>query len=348
VVATNNIISAPTRMQNKRGTFLIVNTVSSILSYAIAIPLLLKGHYLIALPLASAISGTIIELAFAYMNRKWFSIKRFDKKILKQLLIIAIPLFPNFLVYWIYNSFDKVMITNILGIGEAGIYAIGAKIGAISQLIYTAFAGGWQYFSFSTMNEKDQVKSNSLIFEYLGIISYIATILMCFFSHSIFKILFEEEYLRAHVIAPYLFMAPLLLMMFQVACNQFLIIKKTWPNLFILITGAIINVILNYVLIPILGIEGAAISTLIGYIISDIIVIIVLQKMKLMIVTKRLLITGVTVLLYIPLWRIFLKDNILIHLIAIISIMILYITLYKSEILQLFNNLRKSKEKVNG
>lgn len=347
VTATNNIISAPTRMQNKRKVFLIVNTVSPFLSYSIAIPLLLKGHYLIALPLASVISGIIIEVTFTCMNHKWFSIKKLDKKMLKQLLMIAIPLFPNFLIYWIYNSFDKIMITNILGIGESGIYAVGSKIGAISQLIYLAFAGGWQYFSFSTMKEENQVKSNSLIFEYLGIISYFSTILMCSFSYLIFKILFEEEYLRAYIVAPYLFMAPLLQMLFQVACNQFLVIKKTWPNLFILIVGAIINVILNSVLIPLIGIEGAAISTLVGYIISNIIAIIVLQKMKLMIVSKRMLISATTAFLYIVLWRVFLKDNIVMNLIVVILIAIIYILFYKSDIFTLFNNKRRM-EKSNG
>jgi O-antigen/teichoic acid export membrane protein len=341
VTATNNIISAPTRMQNRRKTYLIINTMSSFLSYSIAIPLLLSGHYLIALPLATTISGCIIEMSFAFLNRKWFSIKRFDKKILKQLLRIAIPLFPNFLIYWIYNSFDKVMITNMLGIGESGIYAVAAKIGTISQLIYTAFAGGWQYFAFSTMKEENQVKSNSLIFEYLGVISYFATILMCTFSHLIFKILFNEEYIRAYIIAPYLFMAPLLQMLFQVACNQFLVIKKTWPNLFILIVGAIINVILNFVLIPVIGIEGAAISTLIGYAVSNIIIVIVLKRMKLMIISKRMVISVVIAFIYIVFWRLFLNNNIAINLIVVILIMISYILFYKREILILFNNIRK-------
>jgi len=345
VTATNSIISAPTRMENKRKVFLIVNTISPLLSYSIAIPLLLNGHYLIALPLASAISGIMIELVFAFMNHKWFSIKKIDKKMLKQLLMIAIPLFPNFLIYWVYNSFDKVMITNILGIGESGIYAVGAKIGTISQLIYLAFAGGWQYFSFSTMKEKNQVKSNSLIYEYLGIISYIATILMCSFSYLIFKILFEDEYLRGYIVAPYLFMAPLLQMLFQVACNQFLIIKKTWPNLFILIIGAIVNVILNCILIPLMGIEGAAIATLIGYAISNIVVIIVLKRMKLMIVSKRMLISAIMTFIYIALWRVLLKDNIVINLLVVIAIVITYIALYKNEILTLFNNIRRKKEK---
>ena len=52
------------------------------------------------------------------------------------------------------------MITNMLGIDAAGLYAVGSKLGMASQLIYMAFAGGWQYFAFSTMKEKDQVDTN--------------------------------------------------------------------------------------------------------------------------------------------------------------------------------------------
>ena len=48
VSATNSIISAPTRMQNKRKIFLVTNTVSPLLSYSISIPMLLAGHYVIA------------------------------------------------------------------------------------------------------------------------------------------------------------------------------------------------------------------------------------------------------------------------------------------------------------
>ena len=98
VGATNSIVSAPTRMQNKRRIFLITNTVSPVLSYAVAVPLLLKGYYVIALPLASLISGAVMEVSFWIMNRKWFSFKLCNLSLLKPLLKIALPLFPNFLI----------------------------------------------------------------------------------------------------------------------------------------------------------------------------------------------------------------------------------------------------------
>ena len=347
VGATNSIVSAPTRMQNKRKVFLITNTLSPILSYAISIPMLLKGYYTIALPLATLIAGITTELAFIILNYKWFDIKKFDFKLLKQLLIIAIPLLPNFLIYWIFNSCDKIMITNLIGIGAAGIYSVGSKLGHCSQLIYTAFAGGWQFFAFSTMKEKNQVESNSKIFEYLGIISFISTAIICFISYTFFKVLFTEEYLSGFIVAPYLFLAPLLQMLFQVACNQFLVIKKTWPNVIILSSGALVNVVINFSLIPVLGIEGAAIATLLGYIISDCICVLVLIKMKLMVISKRFLVSTIVMGLYLIIWRLFTATNLLITGIMVIILIIMYIGLYKDDLLVLLNIL-KSKKMVNN
>ena len=142
--ASNSIISAPTRMQNKRSIFLVANMVSPLVSYGIAIPLLLRGYYIIALPMAAVISALLLECSFAFMNRQWFHISRVDIQLLKRLLVLAIPLLPNVLIYWIFNSSDRIMISNLIGPNEAGVYAVGAKLGHCSQLIYTAFAGGWQ------------------------------------------------------------------------------------------------------------------------------------------------------------------------------------------------------------
>jgi len=136
VTTTNQVISAPTRIQNKRKIFLITNTLSPIISYTVAIPMILQGHYVIAMPIATIISGITLEISFYYLNHKFFSFKCFDKKILVDLLKIGIPLLPNFLVYWIYNSSDKVMISHILSTADTGIYSVASRIGHISNLLY--------------------------------------------------------------------------------------------------------------------------------------------------------------------------------------------------------------------
>lgn len=341
VGATNNIISAPTRMQNKRKIFLITNTISPLLSYSIAIPLLLQGHYIIALPISTVISGITLEISFGVMNHRWFNLKSVDVNLLKQLLIIAIPLFPNFLIYWIFNSCDKLMITNILNAGAAGVYSIGSKLGHVSQLIYTAFAGGWQYFAFSTMKEDNQVSSNSMIFEYLGIISFIATSFVCACSYLIYNILFEGDYVSGYIVSPYLFFTPLLQMLFQIACNQFIIIKKTWPNMFILSIGAILNIIINIVLIPVLGIEGAAIATLMGYIVSVIVCVIVLCKMNLMIISNHFLFASIFMIFFMFIWRLFFKKNTIMGTCAALLLTVFFVFLYKKDLKKLIQVIHK-------
>jgi O-antigen/teichoic acid export membrane protein len=341
VGGTNSIISAPTRMQNKRKVFLVTNTLSPLLSYSISIPLLLAGYYTIALPLASFVSGLTMEIAFGCMNRHWFNPRFFDKKLLKQLLSIAIPLLPNFLIYWVFNSCDKVMITNMIGIGAAGVYSIGSKLGHVSQLIYTAFAGGWQFFAFSTMREDNQVKSNSLIFEYLGVISFVATSFVCAWSYPIFKILFTDQYLSGYIVAPYLFLAPLLQMLFQVACNQFLVVKKTWPNIIILSVGAVVNVAINFFLIPILGIEGASLATLLGYAVSDVVGVAVLYKMKLMVLEKRFVWAVLGMAGYFIVWRLFITSNWPVGTLFALAAMVYFMWLYKNELINIVRVLRK-------
>lgn len=345
VSATNSIVSAPTRMQNKRKVFLVMNTISPILSYSVSIPLLLSGHYIIALPIAAVISGFTSECIFFILNRNWFSLKRFRKQYIKPLLKIALPLMPNFLVYWVFNSSDKIMITNILGTVDTGIYSIGSKLGLASQLIYTAFSGGWQFFAFSTMKEENQVESNSRIFEYLGIISFSATSFIFAFSELVYEIVFSKEYHSGFLIAPYLFLAPLLLMLFQVISNQFLVIKKTWPNVCILLFGAVANIVLNTWLIPIIGIEGAAIATLAGYALSVIICVIVLYHMKLIVIRPQFYVAVILMIAYILIWRFCFIKNMLYSIVAAITLTVCLILLYKKDIKMLIGSRNNSNKK---
>ena len=311
VESVNTVLASPTRMQNHRKTYLATNAVGPLVSYTMSIILLMRGHYLIAMPLGLVVSSLIIHVTYLIINRSWFSPRLFDRELLKIMLPIGIPMAVNILTYWVFNSCDRLMITNLINVGESGVYAIGSKLGHASQLVYTAFAAGWQYFAFSTMKDDRQVESNSMVFEYLGAISYVITMFVCVFSYGIFRLLFTEEYLKGYIVAPYLFLAPLLLMLFQVISNQFLVIKKTWPNMLILITGALANVGLNYLLIPVMGIEGAAVATLTGYIVALLIASVVLTRMKLLRVSGRFAAATCVMAAVMLTWRLLFSDRML-------------------------------------
>lgn len=344
VDSVNTVIASPTRMQNHRKTYLATNFIGPFLSYTMSIILLMKGHYLIAMPLGLVISSVTVHVTYLIINRSWFSPRLFDGDMLKVMLPIGIPMAVNILTYWVFNSCDRLMITNLINVGESGVYAIGSKLGHASQLVYTAFAAGWQYFAFSTMKEDDQVESNSMVFEYLGAVSYVITMFVCAFSYDIFRLLFTEEYLRGYIVAPYLFLAPLLLMLFQVIANQFLVIRKTWPNMLILITGAVINVGLNYILIPVMGIEGAAIATLAGYVSALLIASFVLVRMKLLKIQGRFIFATVVMAAVMLAWRFIFTDRIFPMMITAVAGGAVVVLLYIRDLKMLYGIIMKRRQ----
>lgn len=349
--ASNTIVAAPTRMQNKKGVYLATNLISPLLSYSIVIPLLLTHHYLIALPLAHLIASASMTIVFWGMNRCWFSLKNFNRREIKNLLKLGVPLMPSFLLYWVFGSCDKLMIMEIIGAKANGIYSVGAKIGSISQLIYIAFTGGWQYFAFSTMNEDNQVETNSKIFEYLGAISFSAAMIICAVSKNFFEIFFVGDYQKGYIVAPFLFMSPLLQMLFQVIGNQFLVIKKTGPNALFLSVGAITNVLLNWILIHLIGIEGAALATVTGYIVSLMLSMIVLSSMKQLVISYRFYISVILTVFYYIIWRFRYREQFILPLIIAFTCIGIIVFLYRNDIALMFNCInaaRKDMKKENS
>ena len=344
--SVNVVIASPTRMQNHRKTYLVINMVSPVVAYTLSLILLRMGYYLIAMPVGLVVSSLIICITYMRINRGWFSQGIFDADLLKTMLPIGLPMAVNVLTYWVFNSCDRLMITNMMNVGEAGVYAIGSKLGHASQLVYTAFAAGWQYFAFSTMKEGDQVESNSSVFEYLGAISFAITMFVCALSYPIFDLFFTDEYLPGYIVAPYLFLAPLLLMLFQVIANQFLVIRKTWPNMLILMAGAASNVMFNYFLIPVMGIEGAALGTLAGYVISLLTASVVLIRMKLLVIKPRFVITACLMAFTMALWRLKMSDSPLPSLGVAVAGCLAIMVLYKDEIKKLTEKIKDMKSNL--
>lgn len=332
LTANNSPLSAPTRMMNQKKVFVFSGLLSSILLYAVAIILIYFGYSYLGLIYSSIISGITLFLFFWIRNRDFFLKGKFNKEIAKKLLKIGLPLMPTFLIYWIYNSMDKIMITNILDTTQLGIYSIGAKIAQLSTLIYAAFAGGYQFFAFSTMKDNDQVRLNSKLFDYLAALSLLSLLIIYPFIKIGFSLLFEGNYILGYIVVPYLFIAPLLLMLFQIVANQFLIIKKSYLATLSLLFGAIINVLLNIVLIKRIGIEGAAVATFIGYIVTIVSVMFVSVKLKCMIFSNRTKLILSIGPIYIIIQRLWFFDSIFENIIIMLIFVVLLMTFYNKEL----------------
>ncbi|SDC79753.1 oligosaccharide flippase family protein [Geotoga petraea] len=327
--ANRSPIQAPTRMENKRKIFVISGLLESGGYYLLSILLINLGFSYYGLIYAKIMTIPVLVLFFWFQNKKFFLKGKFNKKIAKELLKIGLPLTPVFLIYWVYRSMDRIMITNILGTSELGVYALGAKYAMVSQLIYTAFAGGWQYFAFSTMKDNDYKKMLGNIWEVLFIISTYFFILMFLFKDIIFKLLFEGDFVRGVEVFPFLVLAPLLLMLYQILGTQFQVTKKTYLSPLVLSIGVVVNILLNLYLIPIIGIKGAALATVMGYVISLLVTVIVVMNKKLITFRKRIYINILTFSILFVFYYFYFNDYKITIIVSILYIIISAISYFK-------------------
>jgi len=277
--AIGTVIKAPTRIQNKRKVYFFINLLNPVVNYSVSIPIILFIDPLLGLVFGTFSTSVVDLVIFWFLNKNWFNEKK-SIEIAKSLAKFGIPLIPNILVLWIFHSFDRIMISKIMGPSFAGIYAVGAKIAQMSQLIYIAYSGGWQYFAFSTMRDKDYKQMMSKIWRLLAAAIFSFWALITPFSRIIFELFFEGDYINGYQVFPYLLLSPLLLMLYTVITTQFHVMKKTIWSTFILTIGSITNIILNFMLIPVLGIKGAGISTMLGYCVSVMIAGIIIAKYR--------------------------------------------------------------------
>lgn len=281
------IIAAPTRIQNKRTVYLFSGITQSLSYYLLAILLIYLGYSYFGMIYANIVSTIVLVIFFWILNKDFFTLGKYDKKIAKELLKIGVPLLPTFLIYWVFHSMDRIMIANMLDTTQLGIYSIGARVASVSTIIYAAFSGGWQYFAFSTMRDEDYKYMMGKVWEVLFVISSCFFVVAFLFKDLIFNILFTGDYQKGVIVFPFLLYAPFLQMLYQVLGTQFQIIKKTYFSPLILSLGAITNIFLNYLLIPIMGIKGAAIATLLGFVVTVIIAMYVIVFAKKLVYLKK-------------------------------------------------------------
>lgn len=255
----------PLRLKNDRIKYSIYLIGNSILYYFFTIVFLKFNPKGISLMYATAISSLILVINLFVINRKYFNITLFSFNLSKSLLKIGLPLVPVFISFWLLQSISRIQISNNLGLAAQGIYSLGYRVASISMIVQIAFTTGFSFFSFSTMNFKDQVLNRTKLLKYLLIVStlFISTVLL--FQEIIFKTFFSKQYLEAIKVFPFLLFLPLLFIMYQTIANQFTIAKKTYISAVVLLFGVLTTFFLNFILIKHYNIIGAAFGTFIGY-----------------------------------------------------------------------------------
>lgn len=245
----------------------IFQTVATIITNVVALLILNLGieGYLLSFIISNSTAALIIFI-FAHLYR-YISFEKIQKDLLREMLMYSIPMIPNSISWWISNSSDKYILKIFSGATITGIYSVSYKIPTILSVCYNIFMSAWRLSSVEEFGSEESRRFHSDIFEKLFDALALAAAGIILFNQFLAKILYAKDFYAARVYVPVLVIAVMIHGIGEYFGTIYTSAKKTKMLLYSSLTGGIANIILNCLLVRKYSAMGAAIATLISYLI---------------------------------------------------------------------------------
>lgn len=199
---------------------------------------------------------------FILKNISW----HFQLPVLKDMIGYSYPLMLSSVASIVLSVTDRYMLNFMSGLETTGIYAIGLRLAnTLKIVISNSVSSALAPLKMKKMNEKNNQRFYSKMLTYTTFLFAISLLALSLFSLEILQIFTHSpEYWLANYIIPILSLAFLFGFM-RTTIKIGLVIKKKTKIMgtFVFLT-ALLNLVLNYLLIPVLGIYGAALATMIS------------------------------------------------------------------------------------
>lgn len=219
---------------------------------------------------ASLIAASIFFPVFFIFNLKIINI-RFNFAVFKKSLSFSWPFIPTLLCAWVLNWSDRIFIERYFDLHEVGIYSLGYKLAMISLIVTQGFSQAYSPVFFRLANWENTETSRKTLYRYNN--GYAVLFLsLCFvialFAKEAVVLLMDPKYSQAYNITRIIVFSNFFVGLQGIHSLSILQAKKSKQNMYIAIVTAVINIILNFVLILRMGMYGAALATLISFVIG--------------------------------------------------------------------------------
>ncbi len=248
----------------------IAQSSSFIISSLIKLFLIIIKASLFSFVIFTTAEFVFLALAYVviYKSRNLEILKwRFNKKLAFTILKDSWPLILSGIVITIYMKIDQVMIKQMLGDSEVGYYASAVRLCEAWYFLPTIITTSLfpAIVNAKKMNEQLYLTRMQKLYDILAWAAIVIALPTTFLSKEIIGILYKPEFLPAAPVLTIYIWAGVAVFL-GVASGQFLITENfTKIAFYRTFIGMIINVILNFILIPVYGIAGSAFATLISY-----------------------------------------------------------------------------------
>ena len=213
------------------------------------------------------LSKIITDLYLIYALKYWefYSIKIFNKQKFKEICGYSAPLVPNQLAWWVIGASDRIVVSNILGVAQNGIYSVANKFSTMYITFYNIFNLAWTESCALHIDDEDSEQYLSDVISTMFSLFSAVCIGIAACMPFAFPLLIDEKYAAAYNQVPILLCAVLcqsvigLVSAVYTAKKMSSVLAKT--SFFI----AVINLGTDLLLIKYIGLYAASLSTLIAY-----------------------------------------------------------------------------------
>ena len=188
------------------------------------------------------------------------------KGLLTSMLAYSMPLIAGTLGWWLNSANDRFILFLFCGAAVNGLYAAAYKIPAVLAVLQDIFYNAWSVSAIEEFDKNDSDGFIGNVYMTYSAMSVLACSLIMMSNVFLVKFLYSESFFESWKYAPLLLTGTVFSGLVRFLGCFYLAVKRTKTAALTNLLGALINIGLNFILIPILGIYGASVTTLLGYV----------------------------------------------------------------------------------
>lgn len=259
------------RISNKALNFTLITLVNVLINVGLNIYLIrFRGMGIEGVFISNLSASTFnVLILIPVVVKNWNG--RFVKGLWKKMLFFGLPFIPGGLASMLIELSDRFMLQWFRGLRDVGLYSAGHKLGIFMMLIVMAFRFAWQPFFLQKHNDPEAPKLFSKILTIFVFIMSLVFLVVSFYIKEIVSFpimgtpLIDQEYWAGIAVVPLILAAYLFDGIYINFHPAIYYSKKTWVISLTVGIAALINISLNLILIPRMGMIAAGISSLSAY-----------------------------------------------------------------------------------
>jgi O-antigen/teichoic acid export membrane protein len=254
------------RLHFKAWHYAISSAVAAVISAGVGITLVLRTHAGPSAVLIGALIGNMVAILYGWVVSHRFVGTRPSAREMRIMLKFGLPIVPAAAALWGLAFLDRIMLAQLGSLHEVGEYAVGSRFATVLMFGVTAFGLAWSPFILSVWSDdpdlERQVRARTLT--YLTVAFTLAALIMALSAREIITVI-APAYTNSYQVVGVLGVGVTLYAMSSVTMTGISFARRSRLFAAVTLAATLVNVALNFVLIPPLGGLGAAIATAVGY-----------------------------------------------------------------------------------